>query len=783
MTIKQVVQLLYDEQKKQLTSRFPCRAIMVRNINQYCTLLDELRRISDISFVESSLLFADKDVMPCYNNLTAREYSSQWVVLTGVSEYLRLFSKGEAETQRFAKLWKHHSAASNTGRIIIPMWGCEAQWHDQSLHFMDDLRQQEFYYSCMDSEDTEQRLKITVLSDSFGKQIEQAINNNCPTIHGLQELYDYWAEPSSSTEELLVVTARIRDIVSVNGAITISVVRDTLAFLQTNIKNGSILTPENCPEEAQSCILQSIRQNCTVEEMILTCLNVGTFSPVDIMGRWNVLTTGQKQLVKLWYHIKSDDSYLSYCILKSKNISELETHIAHDIFALQKKDDSWLSESQQLISAMRIERDEEFYLALDQIPEFDKRLCFLSGSSPKERSYIIKMVGKWLLDDLDSVLQSEKLKEIYPALYVYLDSGAYDEDLNRYMLLYKTYKLSNTLPEDEHVYFADFDIERYDLRYPVLADFVTEQTVVLWIDALGVEWLPLLLWSLRQSSSGTVIDAKIGMANLPTETEFNDQWKQMEVPYKKLDLLDKLAHKGVIDDPSYYACVEEQLGFMTNIRNTIETMLKDYQRVIVTGDHGTSRLAARFFHKREGVPIQKGGKVKSHGRYGFVLSDPDFLPSTQRSTKDADGNHYIVFNNYDHFTQSGFAAGAEDEFAIYGEVHGGATPEEALIPIVVIDSNRPLALTAKWKENPVKIARRKVKSYLCFNQSIKSIQANIGDISASVCPVDNGKEWILEFAGIPAGIHQVSVVADGKLVALSTLEVLPGLSAGQGDLP
>ena len=782
MTIKQVVQVLCDEQKNQLPSRFPCRAIMVRNINQYCNLLNELRRIPNISFVESSSLFADKDVMPCYYNLTSKEYSSKWVVLTGVSEYLRLFSKGEAETQRFAKLWKHHSAASNTGRIIVPMWGCESQWYDQSLHFMNDLRQQEFYYSCVEEEDAEQELRITVVSDSFGKKIEKE-TNKCPAMHGLRELYDYWAEPSPSTEELLVVTSRIRDIVSVNGAITITVIRDTLSFLQTNITNGSILTAENCPEEAQTCMLQAIRQKCTVEEMILTCLNVGMFSPIDIMGRWNVLTDGQKQLVELWYHIKPDNSYLSYCILKSKSISELENHIAHDIFALQDKQFAWLAESQQLIAAMRIERDEEYLSALEKIPEFDKRLCFLSGSSPKERSYIIRMVGKWLLGDLDSVLQSEKLQEIYPALYAYLDSSAYDDDLSRYMLLYKTYKLSNTLPEDEQLYFANFDIERYDLRYPILADYVTDQTVVLWIDALGAEWLPLLLWSLRKSDDGTVIDSKIGMANLPTETEFNNQWKQMEVQFKKLDLLDKLAHKGVIDDPSYYACIEEQLGFMTYIRNTIDSLLKTFQRVIVTGDHGTSRLAARFFHKREGVPIQKNGKVRSHGRYGFVPSDPDYLPSTQRLTKDASGNNYIVFNNYDHFTQSGFAAGAEDELAIYGEVHGGATPEEALIPIVVIDSNRPLTLTAEWKKNPVKTAMRRVEAYLIFNQSIKSLQAQIGDITASVCPVDSGREWLLEFVGIPSGTHLVSIIADGKLVSLPALKISSGLGAGQGDLP
>jgi len=36
--------------------------------------------------------------------------------------------------------------------------------------------------------------------------------------------------------------------------------------------------------------------------------------------------------------------------------------------------------------------------------------------------------------------------------------------------------------------------------------------------------------------------------------------------------------------------------------------------------------------------------------------------------KDSDGNQYLIFKNYDHFKQSGFAAGGDDENAQYGEL-------------------------------------------------------------------------------------------------------------------
>ena len=57
MTIQQVVALLQQEKQANLPSRYPCRAIMVKNVEQYCQLLSELKKISDIRVVQSSEIF------------------------------------------------------------------------------------------------------------------------------------------------------------------------------------------------------------------------------------------------------------------------------------------------------------------------------------------------------------------------------------------------------------------------------------------------------------------------------------------------------------------------------------------------------------------------------------------------------------------------------------------------------------------------------------------------------------------------------------------------------
>ena len=93
MTIDQLVSELAKEKQDGITSRFPCRVVMVKNVQQYSELLSKLNKIPDIATVPSGDLFSSADVMPRYENLKDAKYWDRWLVLPGVSEYLRLFSK------------------------------------------------------------------------------------------------------------------------------------------------------------------------------------------------------------------------------------------------------------------------------------------------------------------------------------------------------------------------------------------------------------------------------------------------------------------------------------------------------------------------------------------------------------------------------------------------------------------------------------------------------------------------------------------------------------------
>ena len=784
MTIKEVVSTFQREKQEAVASRFPCRAIMVKNVKQYCELLSELKKISDIRIVKSSELFSNSDVMPRFENLKALQYQNQWVVLTGISEYLRLFSKKEQTDRRFANLWSYQAPASSTGRIIIPLWGCEAQWFDKSLNLTGDLRQQDFYYDCSDPYEPDQVMNLMILSGVFEQCIAKLNVLQGELKIGLKDWFDYWTDPSADQENFVLLTKRCNGVTTTNGNMSIHVIADTLTFIKEHMPGSESLTADNCTADMQNILLDYSLKGISLDTALLKVLNVSVFSGVDIMGKWKNMPESHKMFVNLWLSMHPDGSYTSHCFRTANDISDIPDVIMLEIFKVRQDNPEWVDEYHQLMAVMAIEPDERFFEELDKIPVYEARLNFVTGNSKKERIYLIRMVGKWMKADYEQVSTCTKLREIYPELFFYFNHAIHQSDveLKGYLSRYKAHKLENTLPDDEDVFFAGFQADMYDNRYSVLVDSVDSDTIILWIDALGVEWLPLLNWTITENCNGTVISTFVGQANLPTETCYNDLWNTMDMPYSKLDKLDKLAHKGVIDEPEYFACIEEQLSFVAGVYNHINGLLKKHHRVVVTGDHGTSRLAARFFHVKDGFSAPKDATVCSHGRYCKAEVGVGYNMPNTCVHKHADGLQYVIYTNYDHFKQSGFAAGADDDNAIYGEVHGGAAPEEMLVPIIVIDSNIDTQLSGSWETSSVKISMKKAQLTLSFNKPVQKLQIKVASIEADVAPVDGGKQWSVIVPGIKQGTYAAHILANDIIIEMPEITILSALG-GDGDLP
>lgn len=784
MTIDEVIANLQSEKQEKVKSRFPCRAIMCSNIKQYCELLSKLREISDVEFVRSNEIFSGDDVMPQYKNLRKTDNCNKWLVLTGVSEYLRLFSKKEASDHRFADLWKYMTSSFSTGRIIIPLWDCKAQWFDKSLNLCSDERQQDFYYDCIDRDLPEQKMDVQVYSTAFAPYLSKLIKFNTGVFHNMREWFEYWADPDPQLTVFVLLTGRYQNISVTEGNISIHVLDNVLSFVKANMKGSDVLTDENCSEEMQNILLSYALQGKSLDDALLNIFNMTVFDGVEVMGKWHSFNDSKKMFTKLWFNIHPDNTYLSHCFSIAKELTDILNIIMVEIFNLMEQYPQWITEYNRLSAVMRLEPDKNVFDALDKITSYEKRLEFISGNSRNERIYVLHMVGKWLREDRNQVLSSKRLDIIYPELLAYLNSNSdcFDEELKSYMLRYKMHKLENSLPQDEDMYFNEFNTDAYDNRYAVLSENIDTDTFILWIDAFGVEWLPLLEWSLHTNCDCKFRNAHVTQACLPTETKFNDLWERMDVPYRKLDKLDKLAHKGVTDEPDYYSCVQEQIEFVVNIHKTVSELLGKYHRVIITGDHGTSRLAARFFHTREGMDAPKNSIICSHGRYCELMQPyPIAIPNTVQKNGD-DGKKYLIFQNYDHFKKSGYAAGGDDDNAIYGEIHGGASPEEVLVPIVVVDSKKEIPLTAEWERNTARVVMKKVKLVLKFSKPVNHLQVKAGGIDAAVTPTSDKTKWNVVFENLQPGTYSVQAGANNKLISIPDITIVSAIS-GDGDLP
>lgn len=782
MELLECLHMLKEEKMQQTPCRFPCKVLLLHSREDYRSALTSLHSLCDRT-ISVDELFTGADLMPAYHKLMQTVQPGEWVLLPGVSAYLRLFHKSERQSGRFAQLWHSMIDATNTGRVLMPLWNCDALWYDTSLGFQSDERQKDFVFSIDNSvqEQEPERMHIRVFSAAFEGYIHQ-LSGKYSLLIGLREWYERILSDNPPFTDYCLLTKQTDSITPVTGDITIQRIDDTFTFVQENLQDGHILPKADCTADVLEELLAESLQNTSVRDAILHRCNLRIFDSYSIMAKWNTMTSGKKQLIKLWYRLYPDDSYLCRC-MENEPLTAVEEHILLDIFDVLSYHREWLQEWQQLMVLLNIPKNESFFAKLDKLSTFEERLSFLSGNTKEERIYLLRMVGQWLQQDANQVRTAKELQTIYPKLQAYLSPlpNAMDPVLNAYIADYKRHKLANTLPDADEIFFRGIKPDTLPYRYALLQQNIDDDTAVLWIDAMGYEYLSLLLYVLEADGVGHIRNVMLAQALLPTETKYNDSWKQMSVHYEKLDKLDKLAHKGVVDDPDYYTCIEEQLQFFQKVSDTAHRMLQSYPRIIITGDHGTSRLAARFFHSRDGLPAPQDAAVCSHGRYCSVKNFPSTIYDTLQEVSDPVGNSYLVFRSYDHFTIGGFATGTDGEHATYGEIHGGATPEEMIVPVVVLESKEPLPLSVRYPKSEVRLKKRMATVQFTFNRKIKMLQVKVGAMDAD-CISENGKVWSVTLHKIEPGTYMPVVVADGQILSVDVpLTVVSALQGG-GDL-
>jgi hypothetical protein len=275
-------------------------------------------------------------------------------------------------------------------------------------------------------------------------------------------------------------------------------------------------------------------------------------------------------------------------------------------------------------------------------------------------------------------------------------------------------------------------------------------TFLYWLDALGVEFLGLIEASVQKR--GLSVRVNIARAELPTITAINrdffDAWQGRK---EKNDELDDTKHS----DAGGYNFTNNELPIhlakeLDTITATIdkaatELALRHCKRFLIVSDHGASRLAV-LRRKEEKYETDTTGE---HSGRCCKLFQPYDLPFA------AEENGYLVLADYGRFKGSR---------AANVEVHGGASLEEVVIPVIEL-SLKDGSVTVKLVDETVTVDfRTGTEIKLFFNSPVQDVVVVLNGKPYSASQIDANHYSVKLPDTKRAGDYSADVYAGDNLI-------------------
>ena len=190
---------------------------------------------------------------------------------------------------------------------------------------------------------------------------------------------------------------------------------------------------------------------------------------------------------------------------------------------------------------------------------------------------------------------------------------------------------------------------------------------------------------------------------LPSITENNKEFLQyFSDGCLKIGELDELKHHSQVID--YQKCklpihIFKELDIIDDLLRTIQTQLtrEPIEKAILISDHGASRLAV-IKEQEADTKLSLDEKAEHSGRCCLADEDPHISFA-------AFENGYSILANYGRF-RGGRKANVE--------VHGGATLEEVLVPVIEI-SKRPDDIKLCFTDPVIKLHAKKTATITLFS--------------------------------------------------------------------
>lgn len=406
----------------------------------------------------------------------------------------------------------------------------------------------------------------------------------------------------------------------------------------------------------------------------------------------------------------SEDAYLSYALGKSQHWQDLWEHIFLSLSSLSfqmREFEKYCEGRKRLLEGQAIPATwvSEYQDAIAQKGR-DAIWYLFAGTAWEE-----KMLFQCLADyDYTKEEVMGMLKTHFPDLFAYMKSFTFTMHqkvperlvslLTKYFDDYKWQKLINHLAPDFKAQVNTLAEHRVYNQFPIrslaLSQMKKENTMMYFVDALGVEYLSYI--SEKCKTYGLLLSIQVVHGELPSITSQNTEFMNPGViNIKDLDALKHESQTYNYEKQKIPLHLVAELKAIDGVLQTIRDGLltKEMKSAIIISDHGATRLAVLNDEEYGAEFIVGESKGQHSGRCCQVEEDPG-IPFA------AYENGYAVLANYMRFKGSRKAD---------VEVHGGATLEETLVPLLQI-SLKPKDPMVEFQPALVQLRKKEVGELL-----------------------------------------------------------------------
>jgi hypothetical protein len=693
-----------DSIKKYLISSIKAPYFLFIDDGQYITATHELS-ILGLSLIRMSDFCSGNDKVPDIDNLltyietTDVNASEKHLVVIGLGEFLAL--RGSDEASRTLSLLKDRNIGG--AKVIFLLRGMASQINGLQTDPRFDMRR----FSVINNAECD--LSFTLVAPSV----------RLSALTGIKAIL-------SELENGLCGSVVVNTAVNLDNAIfTVHKINNAYEGIKFSTTGFSLA--HSCGSDAHwSELLAELNQHSNSLDKLIEKYGLSNNPESDFYAR----VAGNEY--RNWFYficlkIKThtlQNGYLRFILENTNRFEDFIHNVLNAIIEIPHTDRrfaSFYKERRTLVEKFPESDIADFVINNRQVPP--ESIYKLTDATKVEREEIIAWLSK---NDI-----IPQLEGIYPVLADYLKKYVFKcpelaDSLTEYFDAYKRQKLSNQLdPEflqnvDELALSRKFN--RLPTRNEIIDSIDKNGTFLYWLDALGVEYLGLIEALVQKR--GLSIQVNIARAELPTITavnrDFFDAWQGSKVKSNDLDDT-KHSDKGGYNFTNNELPIHlaKELDIITAMidKAATELTLRHCKRFLIVSDHGASRLAV-LRRKEEKYDTDTTGEHSGRCCKSFPSCDLPFA---------AEENGYLVLADYGRFKGSR---------AANVEVHGGASLEEVVVPVIELTLKNG-SITVKLVDETVTVDfRTGANIKLFFNSLVSDVSVVLNGKSYSASQID-----------------------------------------------